>query len=232
MKKITSFVFTALLLSAFSIQAQTIDEIAAKYVEALGGKEKLASLKTVKMSGSLSAQGMDIAISMTKSHMEGVRLDFELMGNNNYQLANNQKGWEFMPVMGMTDPVEMDAEKLNAFKSQMDLHGPFVDYKEKGITLELLGKEKVDGAEAYKIKVVQNNKTTTQYISVSSNRLVKTSGKVTAQGQEMDVETSFSDYKQNADGYWFAYTIANMQGPITFEKIETNVKVDPKIFTN
>jgi len=52
------------------------------------------------------------------------------------------------------------------------------------------------------------------------------------QGQEMDVETSFADFKQNADGYWFPYTINTMQGAITFEKIETNVPVDEKLFKN
>jgi hypothetical protein len=62
--------------------------------------------------------------------------------------------------------------------------------------------------------------------------LIKTSSKATVQGQEMDMETSFSDYKQNADGYWFAYTTTNMQGTITFDKTESNVKVDEAIFKN
>ena len=51
-------------------------------------------------------------------------------------------------------------------------------------------------------------------------------------GTEMDVETVFTDYKQNADGYWFAYTTATPNGPITFDKIDTNVKVDESIFKN
>jgi hypothetical protein len=46
------------------------------------------------------------------------------------------------------------------------------------------------------------------------------------------METSFADYKQNADGFWFPYSMTTMNGTITYEKIETNVKVDESIFKN
>ena len=46
----------------------------------------------------------------------------------------------------------------------------------------------------------------------------------------MDVETVYSNYKQNADGFWFAYTNNTIQGEVNYEKIETNIKVDESIF--
>jgi hypothetical protein len=46
----------------------------------------------------------------------------------------------------------------------------------------------------------------------------------------MDIVTSYSNYKQNADGYWFSYTSTGMQGTTDFSKIDTNVTVDDSIF--
>jgi len=106
------------------------------------------------------------------------------------------------------------------------------NYKEKGFTIESLGTEKVDGKDAYKLKVVKNGKDVFYFIDAASNFIIKTTSKISAQGQEMDVETTFADYKQNADGYWFSYTNTTTQGTITFDKISSNLPVDDKLFTN
>ena len=44
---IIGFMTVSALLGVQTIKAQTVDEVVDKYVDALGGKEKLASLKTV-----------------------------------------------------------------------------------------------------------------------------------------------------------------------------------------
>jgi hypothetical protein len=49
-------------------------------------------------------------------------------------------------------------------------------------------------------------------------------------GKLEDVETTYSGYQQNADGYWFAYSNAGPRGVTKYEKIITNVAVDEKIF--
>lgn len=233
MKAIRFLVLAALTLTVINVHAQTVDEIMAKYTEAMGGKEKLSNLKTVRMSGSMNVQGTDVTLTMTKAQLSGVRLDMEIMGSSNYQVANTKQGWQFMPVMGMASPQEMDEDMLKSFTNQMDIQGPLFNSKEKGYKVELAAGDKADDADAYKLKITfPNGKTAFYFVDKKTNRLVKTSGKTTMQGQEMDVETSFSDYKQNADGYWFPYTVTSAQGPISFDKIETNVAVDPKIFSN
>ncbi|MEO8770575.1 MAG: hypothetical protein ABI402_10835 [Ferruginibacter sp.] len=231
MKKIKLLLFALIAFAGIHANAQTVDEIVNKYVNALGGKEKLASLKTVRMTGNLSMQGTDIAMVITKSHMIGMRTDIEFNGNSYYQFANATKGQMFMPPM--TDAEEMDEETFKSFANQMDVQGGLFNYKEKGSTVELVGTEKVSGADAYNLKVTfKNGKVSNYYIDKTTNRLVKSSGKATMQGNEMTVETSFSDYKQNTDGFWFAYTITGLRGPITFNKIETNIPVDEKMFSN
>ena len=220
-------------LSGFFASAQTADEVIAKHVESLGGKDKLAALKSIRMTGSMNAQGTDINLVMSKVHEVGMRMDLDIMGSANYQLMNDKTGWAFFPVMGMTEPKEMEAPQHKTSVNQLDVQGALVNYKDKGTTVELIGKEKVDGADAHKIKVTyKNGHTSTYYIDEKTNRHVKSVSKSVANGNEVETETTFNDFKQNADGYWFPYTITNAQGTIIFDKIETNVAIDSKLFSN
>lgn len=232
MRTLKTIFVAAMSFAAITVTAQTADEIVNKHIAALGGAEKLASLKTVKMEGNMSTQGIDVAITLTKKHMAGLRMDMEIMGTSNYQMATPTQGWVFMPVMQQTEPQAMDAEQIKSVQSQLDIQGALFNYKEKGFTIEALGTEKVDGKDVYKLKVIKEGKDVFYFIDAASNFIVKTSSKISAQGQEMDVETTFADYKQNADGYWFSYTNTTTQGTITFDKITSNLPVDDKLFTN
>ena len=228
---IKSLLVAGLAVTTFSVSAQTADEIVAKNIEAMGGAAKLATLNSVKMTGSMSVQGTDVGITITKLNAKGFRVDLDVMGTSGYQLANNEKGFVFMPFAGMTEPKEMDPEAFKSTSSQSDVQGSLFNYKEKGNTVEYLGKEKVDAGEAYKLKVTnKNGKVSTYYIDTKSNRLVKSVSKVNANGEEMEMETSYSDYKQDANGFWFPYSTTNMQGTITFDKIESNIPIDESIF--
>jgi hypothetical protein len=116
MKTIKSLVLAALSLVSITAVAQTAEEIVAKNIAAMGGIDKLKSIKSVKMEGSLSAQGMDIPMTITKLQDKGLRLDIEVMGTANYQVANASKGVIFMPVMGHTEPQEMTAAEFASSK--------------------------------------------------------------------------------------------------------------------
>ena len=234
MKRIKNLLLAALALTTLNVTAQTADEIIAKNIEAMGGAAKIGALTSVKKSGNLSAQGMDIPIVMTNAHLKGMRIDIEIMGTSNYQIITPEKGYMFFPIQQMTEPKELDGDMLKSAQGQLDIQGPLYNYKEKGNTVEYVATEKVDGNDAYKLKIAgKNGKSSFYFIDVKTNRIVKISGKTKGpDGEEMDVESNFSDYKQTADGYWFAYSTTTPQGPIVFDKIETNVKVDENIFKN
>ena len=60
--------------------AQTADEIIDKYVQALGGKDKLTSIQSIVMQGKVSAQGMEIPVSTTILNNKGSKVEFSVMG--------------------------------------------------------------------------------------------------------------------------------------------------------
>ncbi len=232
MKKIkNSLLVIGALLLAQSLHAQTVDEIVDKYIHALGGKEKLSSLKTLRMQGNLNVQGTDVEITMTKSHLIGSRADITVMGSANYQIVTPAKGTAFMPIQGMAEPTDMPDEQFKVGQTQLDIQSALLDYKEKGTAVELQGMEKVNGEDHFKLKLAfKNGIFTTYFISSKTYLLTKATGKRTINGELTDIETIYTNYKQNADGYWFPYTTSGIQGETNYDKIETNIAVDSGIF--
>lgn len=226
------FTAAAICFATVNVMAQTAEEVVAKHITAMGGAEKLATLNTVKMEGSMSIQGMDIPVVITKSHQKGMRLDLEIMGTSNYQIINDKSGWLFFPIQQMDAPQEMPADQYAASKGQLDARGGLVNYKEKGYTIELVGTEKVEGKDAHKLKVNKGAETSFYFIDAVTGYISKTSSKREMDGQSMDVETVFSDYKKNAEGFVFPYSTTTMQGTIVFDKISANIPVDEKIYSN
>ena len=233
MKKLQlSILAIASLLNIQTINAQTVDEVVNKHIEAMGGKEKLLSLKTLKMEGTMNAMGQDVAITLTKSHLVGQRVDISVMGMTGYQLNTPTQGMGFMPFGGQTEPKAWPEEQVKSSFPQLDLQGTFVNYKEKGTQLELQGKETTEGEECNKIKATFKNGTiTTYFISTKTNYIVKTSGMRNIGGEEKEISTVFSNYKPTAEGYIFANTTVTTNGEINYEKIEVNKPVDEKLFT-
>lgn len=234
MKNLILFGTLVILLVAVQFakaQTLTLDEIVDKHITAMGGKEKLLNLKTLRMNGSLTVQGADVSVTVTKSHMVGVRTDISVMGTENYQIATPEKGIVFMPIFGQTAPSSMEDDQLKAGQAAMDAQGALVNYKEKGTEVVLVGKEKVDGAEAYNLKLTyKTGFVVNYYLDATTFRLIKNSYKVKMRGEEVDAGSTYSNYKQDANGYWHPFTAVNSQGQTDYSSIETNITVDPNIF--
>lgn len=230
MKKLTGFVI--FILSLQFAQGQTLDEIINKNIDAMGGKEKIVTLSSALMTGTFTPPGAPaIDIITTKKHTVGSRIDIEANGTNNYQIITPASGWIYTPVQGDKEPRPLMNDQFKAGQVQLDLHGPFVNYKEKGNVIEMAGKDTVNGTVCYKLQVTSPNTNVTVYsIDSKSYFIVKASTKMFQFGALEDVVTMYSDYKKNADGFWFAYSNVSPRGQTHYDKIETNVPVDVNIF--
>ena len=199
----------------------------------MGGREKIMSLSSVLMTGTFKATGDTTNIPMvtTKKHMVGSRIDIEANKTSNYQIITPEYGWIYTPVQGDKEPRPLIENQFKTGQIQLDLHGPFLNYKDKGNVIEMAGKDSVDGALCYKLKVTAPNTNVTDYYFDSKlNFIVKTSTKMFQFGAMQDVVTTFSDYKQNADGFWFAYTFVGPRGATHYDNIVTNTPVNDNIF--
>jgi outer membrane lipoprotein-sorting protein len=225
-----------LLLAPVS-RAQTVDEILAKHFETMGGLEKIKALNTMRITGTMMVgPGMEAPLTMERKRPGKRRLEFSIQGMTGIQAFDGEKAWSLMPFMGKKDPELASEEDSKQEKEDADFDGPLVDYKAKGHTVELAGKEPVEGADAYKLKITKKNGDIEYYfLDAETYLLVKNEGKVKRRGTEVEGEGTWSDYK-DVDGYMMPFTMEQgikgtpQKQRMTFSKIELNVPLDDSRF--
>ncbi|MCB0372410.1 MAG: outer membrane lipoprotein-sorting protein [Muricauda sp.] len=229
---------------ALPVQAQTADEILGNYFENTGGLDAWKSLKGMKMTAKVNQGGMEIPLEiynlkdgrqMTKITFQGKEIkqgvfDGETLWSHNFMTMKAEKS---------------DAEQTANFKlNTNDFPDAFIGYKEKGYTVELLGKETIDGAETFKIKLVKEPVTVDgnqqddisyyffdvdNFVPIAVQSEIKSGP---AKGQISEI--TMSDY-QEVDGMYFPFSMTqglkDGQGqPITIVSIELNPTIDDAEF--
>jgi outer membrane lipoprotein-sorting protein len=230
-------------LMAAAAAAQTVDELIAKHLEALGGKDKIKSVNTLRMSGKMmmgaghmGGQSMEAPITLEKARPNKMRRDFTIQGMTGSMAFDGQNGWAVMPFMGKNEPEPLAGDDLKQLEDAADFDGALVDFKEKGHQVELVGKEDLDGSPVYKLKVTKKNgEVEYHYLDADQYLEVKVEGKRKTHGQEVEGATTLGNYKE-VSGLMFPFSVEISQqgGPggttITFDKIEVNPDVPASRF--
>jgi outer membrane lipoprotein-sorting protein len=231
------FGIIAAAVLAPAVWAQTADEIIAKNIQARGGLDKLKSVQTIKATATMAmGPGMEAPGMLIQKRGNLARLEFTVQGLTAVQAYDGKNAWQIMPFTGKKDPELMSADEAKEVEEMADVDGPLVDYKSKGHQVELLGKEKVEGTDAYKLKVsLKNGDVLTVYIDADSFLTIKEETKRTVRGTEQVVESAIGDYKE-VEGLVIPFAIeSGVKGSqerekLTISKIELNVPVDDSIF--
>lgn len=233
----SSALLAVLALVAGPMAAQTVDEILDQHFAALGGKEKIAAVQSAKLSGKQQFGPQEAPFSIQWKRPNKIRIEFSLQGLTGIQAYDGTTAWQVMPFLGKVDPEAVTGDDLKGMEEQADLiEGPMFNYKEKGNTVELLGKEPIEGTDAWKLKVTKKNgDVTTVWLDAESMLEIKSEGKRKRGDQEFEFESSLGDYKE-VEGLIFAHSIeqkpkgAPAGATITVEKVELGVAIDDAIF--
>jgi hypothetical protein len=156
---------------------------------------------------------------------------------------DGNEGWN---TNFMTQKAEkMDAEASANMKSQTgDFPDPFLGYKERGYTVQLEGKETIEGTETFKIKLTKKpvkvegkDEENVLYYFFDVENYVPIAMKTTIKTGQMKgatVETMMSDY-QESNGLYFPFSITTKYNgqtgeAIQIDSVDQNVEVDSKAF--
>ena len=147
----------ASLLASQGVFGQTADAIIAKYIDALGGKDKLMSIHSVYQEGvAIMQNGNEVDSKTWKVQGQLYRQEISFGMGNVVIIATPKAGWSSNPRNGGTFK-EMTPEQLQAAQVQMDPAGPLLDYAAKGSKAELLGKDTVNGTECWLVDLTLSN---------------------------------------------------------------------------
>lgn len=229
------FLFVFLVAGALAANAQTADEIVAKYFESTGGIDNWRALKTTKMAGTMAAQGMEFSATILNAPPNKMRVDVNVMGQNLVQAYDGTTAWWINPFQGSADAQVMPDEMAAPMKEQ-EFQSALLDYASKGHAIALEGQETVEGTACHKIKLTKKDGTVEYHLfDTESNVLIvsRTAAKTgPAAGQYTD--TFVSDY-QEVSGLMFPFFMeTKLKGDsiqkITVSAISINEAMENNLF--
>lgn len=216
--------------------AQTVDEVIAKANEARGGLEKMKAVQSVRMKGKMTmGPGLEAPITIEMKRPRNARMEFTIQGMTGVQAYDGQQAWGISP-MGSRQPEPMPAEMAKDLDNQADIDGPLVDYKTKGHQVELVGKEKVEGSDAWKLKVtLKSGDVQYIFLDADSHLEIRNESKRTIRGSEVELENTIGDYKEVGGLLWPHSIQSGAKGrpekqSFAFESIEVNPAIEDARF--
>jgi outer membrane lipoprotein-sorting protein len=221
-----------------SLAAQTADEIVAKVFAARGGLDKIRAVNSQRISGHISFG--EVSGPFVVELKRPLKMHMQLTVQNMTLVRvydGKSAGWANNPFTGKMNPDPMTADELKNINEESDFDGPLVDYKQKGNQVELIGKDKVNDQDAWRLKLTTKDGNVRQYLfDADSFLLVKWEGKRQYEGKEFPVESHFSDYR-DVGGLKFAFEIdsgasaTDITQKISIERIELNPQISDSEFT-
>ena len=224
----------AFVIQSKTVQAQSADEVINKHLAAMGG-DKYTGIKSVKMDATAQIMGMELPSSTTIVQGRGLLSKTTVQGSDIVQAIDGKTGWMINPMTGQSGATALTEDQVKMSAGQLDLTGLY-NYKAKGYKAELTGEDKIEGAPVYVVKVDMGNGTlATHYISKDTYYILKSVVNTNVQGQEVELKTNFSNFKQ-IDGITFPFNTEiespAMPGIMTMvvKSVEVNPMVDESIF--
>src|SRR5262249_8121488 len=151
----------ALLLWVFPCQgsAQTAAEIVAKVLAARGGLIKIRAVQSQRVSGTISF-GSEASGPFVVALKRPLKLHMQLTVQNLTMVRvsdGKSMGWANNPFAGKMNPEPMTDEDLKNISEESDFDGPLVDYRRKGNQIALMGKDKIEDKDVWRLKLTTKN---------------------------------------------------------------------------
>lgn len=231
--------FGLLIPGPLAANPLTVGDLCRKAADALGGERRLEAVHAERMTGRI-AFGSEAAVPLTVELKRPgkIRTQVDFAAGTFVQGFDGQTGWTIDPSgdpSGGGKPAAMTAEQAANLPEQADLDGPLVRWKEKGIRLEIEGREKVRERDAVRVRVTRGNGVI-RFLDLDAKtfRKVRWAGDLGEGDRRQMNESYFSDYRR-VGGLWFPFRIESGVGgrvtqTLVFDKVEVNPPIPDSRF--
>jgi outer membrane lipoprotein-sorting protein len=220
----------AVLALSGTTAAQTADEIIARSFAARGGLDKVKAIRSLRMVGKATmAPDTDVPVTIEIKRPSSLRLEFAFEGSYSVQAYDGRRAWGVPPRQ--TQPRALPAEAAKAMAQQADLEGPLADHVAKGHKVTLVGRQPVDGEDAWKLRVTRKDGDVEyHYIDAKTYLPVRVSVERAVGGTRIQSETTLRDYRK-IGGYLWPFTLeSGASGRTERQRIRLrDVDVNPEI---
>lgn len=228
--------------------AQSVDDIVAKNLQAKGGLDLLRETNSVKMTGTFkSLQPSEMTMPMTTwaKRPNLVRQEAEVtpppgqappgMPAGPTKMIRAADGTNVWMQQGSSAPRALPSAQAAQMMQDSEFDSVFVDYRNKGVTIELVGVEKLGGKDVYHLKVSRRNGPLQHYFLDALTGLeAKVSTEASQGGTTATVDTELSDYRE-VEGRMVPFKTrqlvnGQLAAEMTIDSVEFNVPMADTLF--
>lgn len=234
----------AILCAGTSASAQPdVDQLIEKNIKARGGEARLRELNSMRLSGKVTAQGMELPMVILAKRPSMMRQEVQVQDKKIVTAFDGVTAWMLNPLMGSESAQEIQGSQAEMTREQADFDPVLLDYKAKGHTIELVkgdgpdGTMKLaDGTSVHHLKVTRKGGRVQHYYLDAANGLeVKTATEIeTPDGRTVTIESEMTDYR-DTDGLMVPHTLRNLMNgtpmaTMTIDEVEFNEAIEDSVF--
>jgi len=226
------------LLVTSTAQAQTVDDVVRRYLQARGGLAKLRAVQTLRLSGTMELPGVSAPYVLELKRPGKMRTEVTVEGQKSIRAYDGRTAWEQLPLPGEA-PRPMSPEDAAEARAQADVDmSPLVDAAAKGYTVELEGRDRLPGGETFKLVVRgKEGPPRTMHLDTRTHLVVETLDLRQVDGKPVEFATEIGDYR-SVEGLVFPHRLEvgprgspEQRQRLVLEKVEINPPLDDARFS-
>jgi len=176
-------------------KSQSADAIVAKTIAAEGGADRIAAVKTERLTGRLIAGGNESSLTIEFARALRMRMEIGIRGKTLVRAYDGSTGWVINPFAEHPAPERMSPTETLNISREADFEGPLANARAKGNTIALVGRDSVEGHPVYHLSVTLRDGTVDHYfIDAGSYLPRKWEGPRHVQGKDVVFESYFRDF--------------------------------------
>lgn len=213
-----------------------VDTILAKYFDAIGGRASWTDVKTLKYTGKMHSMGKLFQMAIVYKRPDKCRIDFSLGHIYFIQSYDGKEAWKYNPTTQGSQPEILEGDDARSLIETCDFDGPLIDYSSKGIKAELVGKENVDGREAYIVKITYpSGNIDNYYLDTKTYLPFMVKGTTKRDGKVVPSTTTIDQYIDTGGvvlPYYFKFQAEGEDSEeINVATVEINPELDDSVFS-
>lgn len=226
-----------LTMSCGILRAEDADNLARIHVEAIGGKNRLALLRTLQVDGQVTIDGRYLEFTLyaerpNKLHME--------TRSSNRVIVQATDGvnppWQMDPNANPLKPTYMTGDEAREFAADAEFDDPLVDYASKGYTLDYAGTATWEGKKVFRLLVTRGF-IASYYLMLDAETYFivgKEAVRKLEFGREVPIETRYEDFRPVAGIIMPHRIVVTTEGRTLHEtvlrRVQPNVAVPKGMF--
>ena len=238
-RQIVEFLLLAISSSLGATAPPSADEIVARCVEARGGAQRLAAIHSVIYRGTYregTHENDHAAMALMRPY-------YKLVGDPEKPIGDFAEGydgsaWEYYGDPGIV--LRTVGPASAASRHGLWIDGALPDYRTKGSTIEVLGKEPIAGRQAWRLRLTMRDGFAVEefvdaqtFLEIANRKAAP----IHAFGEKVTSETRFSDFRP-VEGVLFAFHSEEVEiatgrvlNSMQWREIVANRPLDPSVFS-